>query len=146
MTKHESPPVKVSHGTSTLAGLGGALALLVPVVADIFSNDTIDTGTRRLLIVCATLLAGLVIVGRIWQAVTAEKIRGWRDAAPALFLPFASHGNGHDADVGTLILVLFVALAAIAFGVAIWLCTRRDWIPAAVCALIGVLILIFGVA
>jgi hypothetical protein len=145
MTKHESPPVKVSHGTSTLAGLGGALALLVPVVADIFSNDTIDNGTRRLLIVCATVLAALVIVGRIWQAVTAEKVRG-REGALALLFPFASHGNGHDADVGTLILVLFVALAAIAFGVAIWLCTRRDWIPAAVCALIGVLILIFGVA
>jgi hypothetical protein len=45
----------------------------------------------------------------------------------------------HAADLG----VLFVILALIAFGVAIWLCTRGMWIAALAAAVIGVLILYF---
>lgn len=72
----ESPPVKISHGTATNVGLGLSAAALIPVVIDFLSNDAIDNATRRLLIVVGAGLAAIVIVGRMWQANTAEKTRG----------------------------------------------------------------------
>jgi hypothetical protein len=38
--------------------------------------------------------------------------------------------------------LLFVLLALVAFGVAVWLASRGAWIAAAACAAIGVVILV----
>lgn len=73
-----SPPVKITKGLSTYAGLAGASAAILPLVIDTLTDERIDAGTRTALIVAGAVLLGLVIVSRTAQAVAAELARGRR--------------------------------------------------------------------
>jgi hypothetical protein len=94
-SRRPSPPAKISRGIATNLGLAGTAAAVIPVVIDFLNDDAIDDRTRRLLIIVAAALAGLVIVARSVQAVAVEVVRG--RATPVAMTEL--HG---DVDAGEL--------------------------------------------
>ena len=72
----ESPPVKITKGLGTYAGLAGAAAAVVPVLLDALTDERLDVGTRELLLKLGAALLAVVIVTRAAQAVAAELARG----------------------------------------------------------------------
>lgn len=74
--EQESPPVKISYGGASYAGLIGALVTIVPLIVDLFSDKSgLPVAIRLALIISFTLFGLTFMVIRAWQSVAAEKAR-----------------------------------------------------------------------
>jgi hypothetical protein len=74
-SKIESPPVKISHGPASIAGLVGIVAALVPLIIDALSDERLSESTRKWLLICGTALILGYMLLRGAQAVAAELTR-----------------------------------------------------------------------
>lgn len=74
-TGSESPPAKITHGSASLTGYGGAAALAAAAIADVIAGNGVDADSRAALF-GAVALAAVTMLGRFAQAVAAEMRRG----------------------------------------------------------------------
>lgn len=67
-----TPAKNVPWGASSTLGVAGGAAAALPLIIDALTDERIDPGLRRVLVIAAAGLLALVLVGRYAQSIVAQ--------------------------------------------------------------------------
>jgi hypothetical protein len=67
-----TPAKNVPWGASSTLGVAGGAAAALPLIIDALTDERIDPGLRKLLVIAAAGLLALVLVGRYAQSIVAQ--------------------------------------------------------------------------